>query len=89
MLQAASTNKITVSSISAFENMKDELLDVANVAAPLPKADRLQIENLIDSPRSPRTPKTPSEECEWPGLNMAWAFDWSNLGTFTFNEYMN
>ncbi|AQZ17480.1 hypothetical protein BZL39_M00300 [Zygosaccharomyces parabailii] len=49
MFKAASDNKLTTLSISVFENMKDELVDVANVAAPSTGTKRIQIENLIDT----------------------------------------
>ncbi|KAG7814942.1 hypothetical protein KL924_000027 [Ogataea haglerorum] len=84
MLEAAANNKIEIASISAFEHMKDELIEVANVAAPLPKTDRLNIENLL---RSPKMPNSPAEDVDWLSTNMAWDFGWSNLGA-PFTDYM-
>ncbi|KAG7832659.1 hypothetical protein KL943_004600 [Ogataea angusta] len=83
MLEAAASNRIEIASISAFENMKDELIEVANVAAPLPKTDRLNIESLL---RSPKVPHSPAEDVDWLSANMAWDFGWSNLGV-TFTDY--
>lgn len=53
MFKAASNNKLSPLTISLFENMKDELVDVANVAAPATGTERIQIENLIDTPEVP------------------------------------
>lgn len=48
MLKAAANNKLTPSTICVFENMKNELVNIANVDVPISKTDRIQIENLIE-----------------------------------------
>lgn len=48
MFKAASNKKLSPSKIALFENMKNELVEIANVAAPINKSKRVQIDSLLE-----------------------------------------
>lgn len=86
MLKAAAQNKLTPLSISVFENMKNKLVNIANVDVPISKTDRIQIENLIESSDESRSteelkPAVKNNEKNREKLCslVGWENDWPNF----------
>lgn len=91
LMQAASSNKIPLSSITVLDHIKDELVDVANVCAPLPKSAKAQIGNLVHDNRQPdqniSEMSAIDDQINWLDgqarkevfATLGWDYDWGNL----------